>query len=83
MTDVFLGFLNRSLSAAILIFAIVLIRLVFTEVAAMRPVGTGGSAAFVSGFGRKRPEPHPERGDCAARDRLFRRARHHKRHPSG
>ena len=31
MTDVFLGFLNRSLSAAILIFAIVLIRLVFKK----------------------------------------------------
>ena len=54
-----------------------------TEVAAMRPVGTGGSAAFVSGFGRKRPEPHPERGDCAARDRVFRRASHHERHPGG
>ena len=31
MTDVFLGFLNRSLSAAVLIFAVVLVRLVFKK----------------------------------------------------
>ena len=35
MTNLFLGFLNRSLSAAVLIFAVV------------RAVGAGGGAAFV------------------------------------
>lgn len=31
MTNLFLGFLNRSLSAAVLIFAVVLVRLVFKK----------------------------------------------------
>ena len=31
MTTLFLGFLNRSLSAAVLIFAVVLVRLVFKK----------------------------------------------------
>ena len=50
MTNLFLGFLNRSLSAAVLIFAVVLVRLAFkksAEMAAVRPVGAGGGAAFV------------------------------------
>ena len=31
MTNLFLGFLNRSLSAAVLIFAVVLVRLAFKK----------------------------------------------------
>lgn len=49
MTNLFLGFLNRSLSAAVLIFAVVLVAGVqkSAEMAAVRPVGAGGGAAFV------------------------------------
>lgn len=50
MTNLFLGFLNRSLSAAFLIFAVVLVRLAFkkaAEIGACAPVGAGGGAAFV------------------------------------
>lgn len=56
MTDVFLGFLNRSLSAAILIFAIVLIRLVFKKAPKWllcAPVGTGGQCGFCVRFRSK------------------------------
>ena len=52
MTDIFLGFLNRSLAAGILILAVVLVRLVFKKgsaVAAVRAVGAGGGAAGVPG----------------------------------
>ena len=46
MTNLFLGFLNRSLSAAVLIFAVVLVRLAFKK-APKWLLCAGGGAAFV------------------------------------
>lgn len=49
MTNLFLGFLNRSLSAAVLILQSCWCgwRSKSAEMAAVRPVGAGGGAAFV------------------------------------